>query len=163
MISNKLEKEFNKQINEEIYSAYIYQAMAAYFADESLEGFARWMDVQAQEELEHARKFYDHLNERGGRVKLMAIEAPKHEWESPLSAFEDALEHEEHITGRINKLVDLALAENDHASYTFLQWFVEEQVEEEDSVTEIIDKIKMIGKSGNGLLMLDNKLGSREE
>ena len=161
MINEKLEKEINKQINAEIYSAYLYQAMAAYFESKSLSGFANWMDVQAEEELTHARKFYDFLNERGGRVILDSIEAPKSEWDAPIEAFKDAYEHEQKVTSMINNLVDIAIEENDHATNSFLQWFVDEQVEEEASVEEIIDKMELIGDSGNGLYMFDSKLGER--
>ena len=162
MISDKLEKEFNEQLNKELYSAYLYQAMAADFEEKSLEGFANWMDIQAQEEMTHARKFYDFINERGGRVRLKAIDEPKFEWESPLSAFEDSLEHEEMITESINKLVDLAEEEKDHAARSFLQWFVDEQVEEEDSVDNLIDKMRIFGDSGQALYMLDEKLSQRK-
>ncbi|MFW6009412.1 MAG: ferritin [archaeon] len=161
MISSKLEDAINEQINAEIYSAYLYQSMAAYFEAISLGGFANWMDVQAEEELTHARKFYDYLNERGGRVILDSIDAPDVEWEAPIEAFKDAYNHEQKVTAMINDLVDLAIKENDHATKSFLQWFVDEQVEEEASVEEIIDKMNMIGESGNGLYMFDNKLGER--
>ncbi len=161
MISSKLEDAINKQINAEIYSAYLYQSMAAYFEAKSLEGFANWMDVQAEEELTHARKFYDYLNERGGRVILASIDAPDVEWEAPIEAFKEAYAHEQKVTAMINDLVDLAIEENDHATRSFLQWFVDEQVEEEASVEEIIDKMDMIGDSGNGLYMFDNKIGER--
>ena len=161
MISEKLENELNNQINAELYSAYLYQAMAAYFEAKSLEGFANWMDVQAQEEMTHARKIYDYLNERGGRVLLDAIEAPKAEWETPIEAFKDAYEHEQKVTKMINDLVDLAIEEKDHATKSFLQWFVDEQVEEEASAEDIIDKLEMIGDSGHGLYMYDSKLAER--
>jgi len=161
MLSEKLQKKFNEQINAEIFSAYLYQAMAAYFEATNLDGFATWMDVQAQEELTHARKFYDFINERGGRVVLDSLEAPKSEWDSPLNVFEDAYKHEQKITGMINDLVDLAADEKDHASSSFLQWFVDEQVEEEASVDEIVQKLKIIGESGNGLFMMNKELGQR--
>ena len=161
MLSEKLEKKFNEQINAEVFSAYLYQSMASYFEAISLEGFANWMDVQAQEELTHARKFYDFINERGGRVVLASIEAPKIDWDSPLNAFEDAYKHEQKITGMINDLVDMAGEEKDHASSSFLQWFVDEQVEEESSVDEIVQKLKIVGDSGNGLFMINNALGQR--
>ena len=129
MLNQEMEEQLNEQINAELYSAYLYQAMAAYFEDEDLDGFANWMDIQAQEELSHARKIYDFINERGGRVKLKAIEAPQNEWDSPLNAFEDAYAHEQKITKMIDDLVNLAIEENDHAANSFLQWFVDEQVE----------------------------------
>jgi len=161
MLSEKLQKKFNEQINAEIFSAYLYQAMAAYFEATNLDGFATWMDVQAQEELAHARKFYDFINERGGRVILDSLEAPKSDWDSPLTAFEDAYKHEQKITAMINDLVDLAVDKKDHASFSFLQWFVDEQVEEEASVDEIIQKLKIVGESGNGLFMINRELGQR--
>lgn len=161
MLKEKIEKALNKQINAELYSAYLYQSMAAYFEDKSLDGFAKWMDLQAQEEMTHARKIYDFVNERGGRVILDGIDKPKSEWESNLDVFEDSLAHEEKITGMINDLVALADEENDYATHSFLQWFVDEQVEEEDSVGEIVDRLKLIGDSTQGLFMMDDKLSSR--
>jgi len=161
MINEKMEKALNEQINAELYSAYLYQSMAAYFETRSLSGFANWMDAQAQEEMMHARKFYDYVNERGGRIELEAIEKPKSDWNSCLEVFEDSLAHEEKVTALINDLVALADQENDYASHSFLQWFVDEQVEEEDSFGEIVDRLKMIGDSAQGLFMMDDKLGSR--
>jgi len=161
MLKENLEEKLNEQINAELYSAYLYQAMAAYFESEDLDGFANWMDIQAQEELSHARKIYDFINERGGRVKLDTIEAPKTEWGSSLNAFQDAYAHEQKVTGMINDLVDLAAQENDHAADSFLQWFVDEQVEEEDSVNTIVQKLKMVEGSGSGLYMINNELGQR--
>ena len=161
MLSETLQNKLNEQINAELFSAYLYQAMGAYFEATDLNGFANWMDVQAQEEMTHARKIYDFVNERGGRVKLDSLDAPKNDWDSPLDAFEDAYEHEQKITGMINDLVDLAVAENDHATNSFLQWFVDEQVEEEDSVDEIVQKLKMVGESGGGLFMVNNELNQR--
>lgn len=161
MLSDKMEEQLNEQINAEIYSGYLYYAMEAYFEDEDLTGFASWMHIQAQEELLHAQKFFDFINERGGRVELDAIEKPKKDWNSPLEAFQDAYEHETKVTDRINKLYDLALKENDHATASFLNWFIDEQVEEEASADEIVNKLKRIGDSGHGIFMLDNELGSR--
>ncbi len=161
MISPKIEEEFNKQINEELFSYYIYQSMAAYFTSINLNGFASWMSVQAQEEMLHAMKFYNHIHERDGRVKLHAIAEPQFEWKSPLDAFEGALAHERHITGRIHELVNLSLGEKDHASHAFLQWFVNEQVEEEASAKEIIDQLKLVGDSKGGMFMLDREMATR--
>lgn len=163
MLKENVEKALNEQINAELYSAYLYQAMGAYFEEKSLSGFAHWMDMQAVEEMEHARKIYDFVNERGGRVILAGIEKPKNEWESPLEAFEDSLAHEEKITAMINDLVGLADQENDYATRSFLQWFVDEQVEEEDSVGEIVDKLNLLSDSPRGLFMMDQNLGSRTE
>ena len=161
MLKEKIEKALNEQINAELYSAYLYQSMAAYFEDKSLDGFARWMDLQAEEEMAHARKIYDYVNERGGRVILDGIEKPKNEWNSNLEVFEDSLAHEEKITAMINDLVALANEENDYATHSFLQWFVDEQVEEEDNVGAIVDKLRLVGDSTQSLFMMDDKLGAR--
>ena len=163
MLKENVEKALNEQINAELYSAYLYQSMAAYFEDKSLAGFARWMDVQADEEMAHARKIYDFVNERGGRVILDGIDKPKNEWNSNLEVFEDSLAHEEKITAMINDLVALADEEKDYATHSFLQWFVDEQVEEEDNVGEIVDKLRLAGDSAQGLFMMDDKLGARTE
>jgi ferritin len=163
MLKENVEKALNEQINAELYSAYLYQAMAAYFEDKSLGGFARWMDLQAEEEMAHARKIYDFVNERGGRVILEGIDKPKNEWDSNLEVFEDSLAHEEKITAMINDLVSLAAEEKDYATHSFLQWFVDEQVEEEDNVGEIVDKLKLAGGSAQSLFMMDDKLGARTE
>lgn len=161
MLSKKMEAALNSQCNAETYSAYLYLSMAAYFQSVSLGGFANWMRVQAQEELTHAMKFYDFINERGGRVTLTAIDAPPTKWKSTLDVFEATLSHEQKVTGLINDLVNLALKDKDHASQIFLQWFVSEQVEEEDSADEIVQKLKLIGKDGSGIFMLDRELGQR--
>jgi ferritin len=161
MLSKKMEEQLNEQINAEIYSGYLYYAMEAYFEDEDLTGFANWMHVQAQEELLHADKFFKYINERGGRVKLDSIEAPKNNWDSPLEVFKEAYEHETKVTERINNLYDLALEEKDHATASFLKWFIDEQVEEEASADEIVNKLKRIGDSGHGIFMLDNELSNR--
>ena len=162
MMNEKIEKAFNGQINAEMYSSYLYLSMAAYFQSISLSGFANWMRVQAQEENVHAMKFYDFINERGGRVTLKQIEAPPESWDSPLAAFEAVLAHEQKVTGLINDLVELAQTEHDHASNIFLQWFVTEQVEEEDSANDVVEKIKLMGDAKGGLFMLDRELGQRQ-
>ncbi len=160
MLSDKIYSEFNKQINEEIFSAYLYLAMAAYFHSANLSGFAKWMEVQAMEELTHAKKFFDYIIERGARVALATIEKPKGEWKSALDAFESAYAHEQHITGRINHLMDIAIAEKDYASVAMLQWFVTEQVEEEAHASSIVEKLKMVSGT-NGIFYLDKELGKR--
>jgi ferritin len=152
----------NEQINAELYSAYLYQAMAAQFEASNLAGFAHWMDVQAREEQNHARKIYEFLVERGGRVVLKAIGAPPAEWKSALAVFEDSYAHEQKVTGLINRLVELARAEADHAAEVFLAWFVTEQVEEEANALQIVEKLKMIKDHPQGLLMLDAQLAARE-
>jgi len=161
MLSEKLLEEINTQINKELYSAYLYLAMAAYFEGEGMSGFAGWMKVQAQEETFHALKFFNHVNERGGKVVLQPIEGPPAEWDSPLAVFEYTLEHERFVTGRINLLLQIAREENDYASESFLKWYVDEQVEEEASAAAIIDKLRLVGEMGGGLFMLDKELGSR--
>ncbi|MEE4359636.1 MAG: ferritin [Desulfococcaceae bacterium] len=161
MISKKMEDALNQQINAELYSAYLYMAMSSYFEDKGLKGFARWMKAQAQEEQYHAEKFYSYVNECAGRVIFKTIDAPPAEWDSPLAAFEAALAHEKKVTGLIYDLVNLAREEKDHATDNFLKWFVEEQVEEEDSVREVIDELKLIGNGGSGMFMLNRELGQR--
>lgn len=161
MLDQKIQDAFNEQINAEFHSGYLYLSMAAYFESQNLRGMAHWMRIQGQEEHGHAMKFFDFIHERGGQVMLKRIEAPKVEWPSPLAAFEDAYEHERMITGRINKLVDLAAAQKDHASSVFLQWFVTEQVEEEASALEIVDRLKLGGEQPNFLFLLDRHLAQR--
>lgn len=161
MLKKKMLKAFNDQINAEMYSSYFYLAMEAYFQSISLKGFAAWMRAQVQEELMHAMKFYDYVNERGGKVTLEAIAKPEANWESPLVVFEAVLKHEEHVTSLINNLVDLAISEKDHASNNFLQWFVSEQVEEEASASEVIERLKLIKDNTSGLFMMDTELGKR--
>lgn len=161
MLSEKMEKALNDQIMWELYSSYLYLSMSAHFLSVNLSGFANWMRVQAQEELVHAIKFYDFVNERGGRVVLQTVKAPPSEWTTPVSVFEDTLKHERQVTKRINDLVDVALKEKDHATNIFLQWFVTEQVEEEASAKEILERLKLLGDARGGLFMLDRELGQR--
>ncbi len=161
MLSKRMLKALNKQVNAELYSAYLYLSMAAYFESINLKGFANWMKVQAQEELTHAMKFFDYLNERGGRVELDTIEKPPTEWNSPLDAFETTYKHETNVTRMINNLVNMAMEEKDHATYNMLQWFVAEQVEEEASADEIRQQLKLIGNDGRGIMMLDRELRQR--
>ena len=161
MIDEKMQDALNKQLNAELYSSYLYLSMAAYFQGVNLGGFANWMRVQAQEELSHAMKFYDYVNERGGRVALQAVEAPPSEWDSPLAVFEHVYQHEQKVTGLINKLVDLAIEARDHATNNFLQWFVSEQVEEEDSADEVVQRLKLVGDDPSGLFMIDRELAQR--
>src|SRR4030042_2079474 len=159
MVTKKVEKSLNDQINAELYSAYMYLSMSAYFEAENLPGFAQWMKVQWQEEIKHAMKIYDYVIERGGRITLKAIDKPPSRWKSPLDAFQATYKHEQVVTGRINDLVNLAVAEKDHATNAFLQWFVTEQVEEEKSADEIVQKLKLISDAPGGLYMLDKELG----
>lgn len=160
-MNEKIFKALNDQLNSELYSAYLYLSMAAYFQSINLSGFANWMKVQAMEEEIHAMKFFDFINERGGRVDLSDIKKPPHEWESPLTAFQVAYDHERLVTGLINELADLALKEKDHATYNMLQWFVSEQVEEESSANDVVQKLKLFKGEGNGLFIIDRELAQR--
>jgi len=161
MIKEKIQEALNKQLNAELFSSYLYLSMAAYFESINLKGFANWMRVQTQEELVHAMKFYNFIIERGGKAVLSAIEGPPTQWKSPLAVFEHAYKHEQKVTGLINNLVDLSIAEQDHATNNFLQWFVAEQVEEEASADEVVQKIKLMGDATGGLFMLDQELAQR--
>jgi ferritin len=163
LIGEKMQEALNQQINEELYSGYLYLSMSTYFHDEGLDGMAEWMKAQEGEERSHAMKLFDHLVERGGRVELKAIKEPAKEWDSPLAAWQAAYEHEQYITGKIYDLVDLAQEENDKAAWAMLQWFVTEQVEEEDQTSKVVQALERIGPSGNGLIMLDRSLGKRED
>lgn len=163
MKNDKMQEALNKQINAEIYSAYLYLAMAAYFERANFKGFAYWMAIQAKEEMGHAMKIYKYIHERCWQVTLTAIEAPANNWESPLAVFEASFIHEQSITAKINDLMELAVSTKDYASQSFLKWFVDEQVEEEANVDAIIQKMKMIGKDTGLLLMLDTELGGRKE
>ena len=161
MLSKKMLNSINHQINRELYSAYLYLSMASYAVDAGLNGAANWFEVQAKEEMTHAQKFYNYVNQQGGRVILEAIEAPPKDFKSILKPFEETLKHEKVVTGLINDLVKIAKEENDNATEIFLQWFVTEQVEEEASAAEIIQKLKLVGTEGGGLFMVDNELGQR--
>ena len=161
MLNKKIEEALNDQINAELGSAYVYLSLAAYFESKNLDGFANWMKNQAQEEVEHAMRFYGYINDRGGRVILTRIDGPQTEWKSPLDGFTAALDHEKMITGRIDRLVELADKEKDHASHGFLMWFVSEQVEEEDNVGRVVEKLKLVGDSPNGLFIMDRELAQR--
>jgi len=161
MISKKIGKALNGQLNAEFYSAYLYLSMAGYFESVDLKGFAKWMRVQFQEEQFHATKFYDYIIERGGKVVLQSIEAPPSEWNSLLAAFEATLEHEQKVTSLINNLVYLAREEKDNASEIFLQWFVNEQVEEESNVNTVLGQLKLVKDSPQALFMMDKEMGQR--
>ncbi len=161
MLNEKMQDALNKQCNAEFFSSYLYLSMSAYFESQSLRGMAHWMRLQAQEELSHAMKFYDFVNERDGRVDLAQIEAPKTPWNSPLDVFEDSYSHERKITGQIDGLVELAIAEKDHATENFLQWFVGEQVEEEATVSTLVDQLRLVGENGVARFLLDGELRQR--
>jgi ferritin len=161
MLSKTMEKALNDQIQKEYYSSYLYLAMAAYCEANNLPGSAVWMRVQSKEELSHAMKLYDHVVDRGGRVTLQAIAQPPAEYKSALDVFEKVLEHEQHVTASIHALYALALKENDYPAQIALQWFVNEQVEEEKSAGLVVDQLKMVGESKTSLLMLDRHLAKR--
>ena len=161
MLKQKVQEAINDQINAELYSAYLYYSMAAYFESISLKGFSHWMRVQALEEMTHVQKFFSYLCDRGGQVFLKTIEAPPSEWASPLAAFEAAYAHEVKVTGLVNDLMDLALAESDHATCNFMQWFVAEQVEEEASADEVVQKLRLVNKTEGGLFLLDQEMDKR--
>ena len=161
MLNKKVQDAINEQIKNELYSAYLYLSIAAYSEASNLPGLAHWMRLQSQEEVEHAMKFFDFINDRGGRVVLQAIDQPPTEFESPLAIFEQTLEHERKVTAMINQLYELALRENDYPSQVLLQWFIEEQVEEEKNAEQILQTLKMIGDKPQGLVMVDRELGRR--
>mgnify|MGYP001031523261 CR=1 FL=1 len=163
MIGKRMEEALNEQIREELFSAYLYLAMAAYFHSQGLEGMARWMEVQVEEEKEHALRIYKHVVERGGRVKLQALREPQFEWDSPLSAWRAAYEHERYISERIHKLVELARQEKDYPAEVMLQWFVSEQVEEEDQARRVADILERFGDAPGQVLWLDLELGKRKK
>lgn len=162
MLNKKIQDAINEQINKELYSAYLYLAMAAYFDSNNLPGFAHWMRAQYGEETQHALKFYRYVNERGGRVFVKGIDEPPAEFGSPLKTFEQTLEHEQFVTGLINSLYELALEEKDYATQSLLKWYIDEQVEEEANASYIVDMLKMVGEKGNGLILLDRQLAQRE-
>lgn len=161
MLKEKMLLALNEQINAEQYSSLLYLSMSAYLHDQGLPGFANWMYVQYQEELSHANKFYNYVVERGGRVEMKAIKQMPTTWNGIIDIYEATLEHEQLVTSLINDLMDIAIEEKDHASRSFLNWFVDEQVEEEANVTEILDTLKLINGQGNGIFMLDREMRSR--
>lgn len=161
MLSKKMEKALNVQINREMYSAYLYMSMSAHSNSIGLPGFANWFMVQYNEEMEHAMKIYDYVNDQGGKIKLMAIDEPLSDFKDPMDMFKKTLKHEQFITKCINELVELAIKEKDHATQIFLQWFVTEQIEEEGNDNDIISKLELAGSKGNGLFMIDKELSTR--
>ena len=162
MISDRLRDEINEQIKYEMYSAYMYLAMSAWCAERNLSGFAHWMNLQAQEEVDHAMRFFNFLLERGARVELQALDAPPSEYGDPVAVMEKSLEHEKFVSSRIHHLYKLATKEGDYPAQVMLQWFVSEQVEEEASIDEIVERMKMFGSDGTSLLMVDTQLGARQ-
>lgn len=162
MLSQKMEENLNKQINAEMYSAYLYLAMSSYFEEQNLPGFANWLYIQAQEEMTHAMKIYRYINDRGGKVTLYPIDGPPDSWENPIQVAEEVFAHEQKVTEMIYKLVNMAKEEKDHSTDIMLQWFVSEQVEEEKNADELVRQLKIVNGEGQGLLMLDRELGQRQ-
>lgn len=162
MLKDNVQEALNKQINAELYSAYIYLSMAAYFESEALPGFAKWMEAQAAEEVAHAMRFYRYIYNRGGRVFMRPIEGPRGEWDGVVDVFQNTLDHERYVSSLIHDLVDLARTEKDHPTENMLQWFVEEQVEEEATAEELLDQLKMIEGDKSALFMMDRELGARQ-
>lgn len=161
MLSKKMEEALNAQINAELWSAYLYLSMAAYAHGNGYPGIGNWFQVQFQEEQDHAKILFNYIIQRDGHVTLKAIDAVPTDWESLLSLFEDTLAHEQKVTGLINNLFALSTAENDFATQSMLKWFIDEQVEEEETAKNIIDNLKMINNNGYGIYMLDKELGAR--
>ncbi len=161
MIDEKMQRALNEQIGREFYSSYLYVSISAHFQAEGLSGFSSWFRIQAQEELAHTMRVFDFIGDRAGRVELYPVAAPPAKWGSPTTVFEAVLEHEQEIAERINALVELSFELRDHASRSFLQWFVDEQVEEEGSVQDILAKLRLVGDDGQGLFMIDQELGKR--
>ena len=160
-MNSKVEQGINEQIHAEFFSFYLYLSVAAYFTKIHLDGFSHWMRIQSQEEYAHAMKLFDYLNERGGTVELLALDSPQSEWESPTAAVEAVFKHEQHISRRINELVDLATNENDHATTVMLHWYVSEQVEEEATADTLYHQVRMVEGNPHGLLMIDRELARR--
>ncbi|MBE7711559.1 MAG: ferritin [Cyanobacteria bacterium SIG31] len=161
MINEKLEKEFNIQINKELYSEYLYLAMKTYFMEQNLMGFVNWFDVQVQEEHAHAIGMFNYLNERGGKIELLPIDKPEFSGKTPLEIFEEVLKHEQYVTSRINAVYDVAEEVRDRAAMKFLDWYIDEQVEEEASVDGVLSTLRLIGDDKNALLLLDKDLATR--
>lgn len=160
MLSERMENALNGHVNAEFYSSYLYLSMASYLGSLNLDGFVNWMKVQALEELYHGVKIYNFIEDRGGRPVLATIEKPDADWESPLKVFEAVLAHEQKVSGLVNDLVDLAIEDRDHATNNFLQWFVAEQVEEEDAANSVLQKLRLVDDKG-GLFMLDREMTTR--
>lgn len=161
-IGTTMQAAMNEQINKELFSSYLYLSMAAHFEADNLLGFANWMRIQAEEEREHAMKFYEFILERGGQVELKTIDAPKNKWASPLEAAEEVAEHEAEVTTSIYSLYDLAIKEKDYPAQVMLQWFITEQVEEENNASKLVADIKRIEARDTAILMLDHRLSKRK-
>jgi len=163
VLGKKVEDALNAQMNREFYSSYLYLSMSVHFELNSLKGFAHWLRIQAKEELAHAMKFYDYMVQRGARPVLSQIDAPTGKWKTDIAIYEDAYKHEQKVTKYISELADLARAEVDHATEVFLQWFVNEQVEEEMNASDIVNKMKLAGDSSGAMFVIDSELGKRSK
>ena len=163
MLSQAVQDAINDQIHHEFHSAYVYLSMSAYLESANFTGFAKWMRIQAKEEVMHAMKLFDFVNDRNGRVVLKTLEQPQTEWKSVLDVFDHALKHEQKVTSMIHQLYALATKENDYATQVALTWFINEQVEEEATATSVVDRLKIANNDGAALLILDNQLGSRQD
>ncbi|QQS59140.1 ferritin [Candidatus Peregrinibacteria bacterium] len=161
MMNAKVAQAINDQIKNELQSAYIYLSMASWCVKKNLDGFAQWMKVQAKEETGHAMRLFEYLHNRGADVELQALEKPRKEWGSVADVFRDVFEHEKEVTDSINRLVDLSIAEKEHATKTILHWFLEEQVEEESTAQKVLERLELIGKDPAGILFLDKEMGAR--
>ena len=161
MLSPEMQDALNKQVNEELFSAYLYASMSSHFEHTNLKGFAKWMTLQSKEEEGHAQRIINYMHTRGARVVRMAIAAPQTEWPSPLAVFEDAYKHECHISACINKLATLAIKEADHATHALMEWFVTEQVEEESNADQLVQQLRMVADSPAALFLLDREVGQR--
>jgi ferritin len=161
MLKPKVKQAINDQINAEIWSAYMYLSMSTYFTTQGLTGFANWMRIQWQEEISHAMKFFDYMVERGEQPILMPIAAVPNKWKSALNVMQETLKHEQKVTALVNNIMDVAIEEKDHATKSMLQWFIDEQVEEEANAQAIIDDLKLVDGNGHGMLLLDRELKTR--
>lgn len=161
MLNKKVEEALNAQINAEMWSAYLYLSMAAYCHSIGQPGMASWFEVQFKEEQDHAKILFNYVNSRNGRVELRPIDAVPLEWNGVLDVFESTLAHEQKVTSLINDLYALTHEQNDFATQSMLKWFIDEQIEEEETAQTIIDNIKMIKDNGYGIYMLDKELGAR--
>ena len=162
MLTNKLQDALNEQINKEFFAEYLYLSMSAYLESIEMEGFANYFNVQAQEEHFHAMKMFNFVHDKGGRVILKSLKEPKSEYTSVVNVIEESLKHERYVTKSINELMDVAIKENDHSVKSFLEWYVDEQVEEEATISRLLAKLKLINGEGFGLLTLDSQLGARK-
>ena len=161
MVNEKMVRLLNKQLNQELYSSYLYLQMSAFFDGEKLNGFAAWMRIQSEEEYKHAMKLYDYILQVNEKVVLQKIDAPNNKWTTPADVFQDTYKHEKQVTTFIDEIVDTALTDKDFATFNFLQWFINEQVEEEATALMILDKIKVLGDNKTGLFFLDREMAGR--